>query len=63
MSEMNFDLLTIEKVAEILHISKQKVNTLIKSGNIPVIMIGPRSRRIAVADLEKYIKSSKLHDK
>ena len=63
MSENNIELLTIEKVSEILHISKQKVNTLIKSGNLPVIMIGPRSRRIAVADLEKYIKSNKLHDK
>ena len=61
MSEKNIELLTIEKVSEILHISKQKVNALIKSGELPVIAIGPRSRRIAVADLENYLKNSVLY--
>ena len=53
LNEMNF--LTIEKVAEILDISKQKVNALIKSGELKVLRIGPRSQRINVKDLEEYI--------
>ena len=61
MSENNIELLTIEKVSEILHISKQKVNALIKRGDLPAIVIGPRSRRIAVADLENYLKNSVLY--
>lgn len=58
---MNHDLdfLTIENVAEILHISKQKVSALIRSGEIKVIHIGPRSRRIARSDLEEYIEKHK----
>ena len=59
MSEKNIELLTIEKVSEILHISKQKVNALIKSGELPVIAIGPRSRRISADDLNEYNKKSK----
>lgn len=59
MSEKNIELLTIEKVSEILHISKQKVNALIKRGDLPAIVIGPRSRRISADDLNEYIKKSK----
>ena len=59
MSEKNIELLTIEKVSEILHISKQKVNALIKRGDLPAIVIGPRSRRISADDLNGYIKKSK----
>ena len=59
MSENNIELLTIEKVSEILHISKQKVNALIKNGELPAIVIGPRSRRIAADDLTGYIRRSK----
>ena len=59
MSENNIELLTIEKVSEILHISKQKVKALIKNGELPAIVIGPRSRRISADDLNEYIKKSK----
>ena len=59
MSEKNIELLTIEKVSEILHISKQKINALIKNGELPAIVIGPRSRRISADDLSGYIKKSK----
>ena len=59
MSENNIELLTIEKVSEILHISKQKVNALIKNGELPAIVIGPRSRRILADDLSGYIKKNK----
>ena len=59
MSEKYIELLTIEKVSEILHISKQKVNALIKNGELPAIVIGPRSRRISADDLTLYIQKSK----
>ncbi len=54
----DMDFLTIDKVAEILHVSKQKVNTLIRSGELKVLLIGPRSRRIAKSELEKFISEN-----
>ena len=51
----DMDFLTIDKVAKILHVSKQKVNALIRSGELKVLLIGPRSRRIAKSELERYI--------
>lgn len=50
------DLLTIAEVAEILHVSKQKVSAIIKSGELNVIKLGPRSRRISRTDFEDYLK-------
>jgi excisionase family DNA binding protein len=50
------DLLTIAEVAEILHVSKQKVSAIIKSGELNVINLGPRSRRISRTDFEDYLK-------
>lgn len=50
------DLLTIAEVAEILHVSKQKVSALIKSGELNVIKLGPRARRIPRTDFEDYLK-------
>lgn len=54
----DMDFLTIDKVAEILHVSKQKVNALIRSGELKVLLIGPRSRRIAKSELERYINAN-----
>ena len=54
----DMDFLTIDKVAEILHVSKQKVNALIQSGELKVLLIGPRSRRIAKSELEKFISEN-----
>ena len=51
----DMDFLTIDKVAEILHVSKQKVNALIRSGELKVLLIDPRSRRIAKSELERFI--------
>ena len=51
----DMDFFTIDKVAEILHVSKQKVNALIRSGELKVLLIGPRSRRIAKSELERFI--------
>ena len=51
------EYLTIAEVAEILHISKQKVSLIIKSGELKAIKLGPRSRRIAKASLEEYINN------
>jgi excisionase family DNA binding protein len=57
MKQTDFDFLTIDKVAEILHISKQKVYALVKSGDLKVIDFGPRSRRVTRTDLENYINA------
>lgn len=50
MNHNDLDFLTIENVAKILHVSKQTVSSLIKSGEIKVIKIEPRSRRIEKSD-------------
>lgn len=41
------DFITLSEVAEILHISKQKINSIVKSGELKVIKIGPKTRRIS----------------
>jgi len=51
------DFITLSEVAEILHISKQKINSIVKSGELKVIKIGPRTRRISKSDLEEYINN------
>lgn len=51
------DYMTIAEAAEILHVSKQKVASIIKSGELKVIELGPRSRRIPKASFEEYIKN------
>ena len=54
------EYLTIAEVAEILHVSKQKVSAIIRSGELKIIKIGPRSRRIAKASLEEFIKEKSI---
>jgi len=51
------DYLTIAETAEILHVSKQKVYAIVKTGELKVIKLGPRSNRIAKSSLEEYIKN------
>lgn len=53
------ELMTLDKVAEILQVSKQKVAALIKEGQLKVVKIGPRSRRITRDDLNDYINTSR----
>lgn len=54
------EYLTIAEVAEILHVSKQKVSAIIRSGELKIIKIGPRSRRIAKSSLEEFIKEKSI---
>jgi len=49
--------MTIAEAAELLHVSKQKVASIIKSGELKVIELGPRSRRIPKSSFEEYIKN------
>ncbi|MCC3351622.1 helix-turn-helix domain-containing protein [Ruminococcus albus] len=51
------EYMTIAEAAELLHVSKQKVASIIKSGELKVIELGPRSRRIPKAGFEEYIKN------
>ncbi|WP_207640581.1 helix-turn-helix domain-containing protein [Ruminococcus albus] len=44
-------------IAALLHVSKQKLASIIKSGELKVIELGPRSRRIPKSSFEEYIKN------
>lgn len=48
-------LLTVEQVAQRLHLSRSKAWELVSSGELPSITIG-RSRRVSVASLQQWIK-------
>ena len=51
------EYMTIAEAAELLHVSKQKLASIIKSGELKVIELGPRSRRIPKSSFEEYIKN------
>lgn len=54
------EYMTIADVAEILNVSKQKVSAIIKAGELKIIKVGPRSRRIPKASFEEYIKGKSI---
>ena len=53
-------LLTLQEVAEQLAISRQHLRGLIRSGAIPVVILGPRTRRIEQAALDDWIQSRRV---
>lgn len=52
-------LLTVEQVAERLHVSKKTVGEMYRTGELPHVRIGPKQRwiRIDPRDLEQYIET------
>lgn len=48
-------LLTVQRAADELGISKSKMFTLLSSGDIASLLIGPKIRRVPRAALEEYI--------
>ncbi len=48
--------LTVQQVARRLNIGRSKTYELILSGEIPSFLIGKRSRRVSVSQLEAYIE-------
>jgi putative molybdopterin biosynthesis protein len=51
---MEVRLLNIKEVAEILHVSRSLVYSLLKCGDIPTVRIG-RMVRVRPEDLERFI--------
>ena len=49
-------LLTVETVAEVLHLSVRSVRTLIALGELPVVRVGARAIRVLQADLTDFIE-------
>ncbi len=56
-----FDLLTMEQVAQRLGISLKTVYRWIEAGELPVSMIGPRTYRIFERDLITFIYSRQIN--
>jgi excisionase family DNA binding protein len=48
-------LLRIPKVQERLQKGRADVYALLKSGALPSVLLGPRSRRVRESDLDAYI--------
>ena len=46
-------LITVEQAAATLSISPGKCWQLVRSGDLPSVLIPPRSRRVRVADLQR----------
>lgn len=51
--------LTVAETADRLRLCKQTIYTLIESGKIPVIKLGPKSFRIDEFELQRYINAHK----
>ena len=58
MNREKNDFYKIKDVAEILHVSKQTIAVLIKSGKLKTLKVGSRARRISSAELEKFISEN-----
>ena len=56
---MEVRLLNIKEVAEILHVSRSLVYSLLKCGDIPTVRIG-RMVRVRPEDLERFIHERSL---
>jgi len=55
MSTTTFQLVTVTEAADALGLSRSKVYELLAAGELPSVRIG-RTRRIAVADLERFVE-------
>ena len=49
-------LLTVEGAAHYLSIGRSQMFELLRRGEIPSLTIGPRGRRVRVADLDAYVQ-------
>lgn len=48
-------LLDLPTVQACLHVGRKKLRALIKSGELPIISLGPKTRRVRESDLDAYI--------
>lgn len=52
-------LLTIDEVTERLRVSRRTVATLIATRELPSVVIGARSTRVMLDDLEEYLANQR----
>ena len=50
-------LYTVKEVAEVLHVGKNTVYELLKSGQLPCLIFNKRSKRVKGTDLEYFINN------
>lgn len=55
-SDEELRLLTVDEVATILRLKPWAVNERLKSGEIPSVYLGAKSRRVRLSDLRTYIE-------
>jgi excisionase family DNA binding protein len=54
---MSLELIKLDDAAKKLSVSKRHLRRLIDGGQVAVVMVGARSPRIAVDEINGYIKS------
>jgi|TARA_B100000315_G_scaffold254009_3_gene294095 excisionase family DNA binding protein len=59
MEDKELEMLTINEVAELLSVTRQTVNTLLKTGKLKKVKIGERAVRVSRADLEAFIRKGR----
>ena len=50
-------LLKVKEFAELLGVCKRKAFEILAQGSVPVVTLGPRSRRVRLADALAWIQS------
>lgn len=51
------ELLTPTQVCDMLRVTRGFLSALVRSGEIPVIILGPRTRRFRRSDLDAWLAS------
>lgn len=49
------EVLTLEETARVLRVSRAKAYTMARDGRIPVVVLGPRSRRVLRSELLRHL--------
>ena len=55
--ELNVELITRAQAAELLTVSEDTIDRLVKSGKLPAYKISPKITRFDRADVEEYLAS------
>jgi len=55
--EARLGLLTLDRVADLLAVQTRLVREYVRDGRLPVVTLGPKTRRVRRSDLAAFIDS------
>jgi excisionase family DNA binding protein len=53
--------LTITEAAQIAKVHRSRIDDAVEDGELPYAVLGPRTKRIKLSDLRKWIASRTIH--